>query len=305
MNTIGRFGALCAAIIAATCVEAQVIDMHLHSYSPQTYFGGRGAHPGGATSPETVTEHLQETIAEMDRNDIRYAVVSGSLDSVATFVAADARFIPGYYVPATRPGDLVSPEEFEERVKAGTIRVFGELAPIFGGKTLADPMFAPYLAICEQYGVPVAIHTGSGPPMVPYNCCPEFRIALGEPYLLEDVLVRYPRLKIYLMHAGESFYRQAIMMMMMYRQLHVGLGAMLWVSPLMQDYAEDFLQEAQTAGLLDRVMFGTDQMVWPGSITLAIDYLDSIEFLSEQEKRAILHDNAARFLGLEKPQTGD
>ena len=55
---------------------------------------------------------------------------------------------------------------------------------------------------------------------------------------------------------------------------------------------------ALAAGLGDRLMFGSDQMVWPESITLAIEGVDSAAFLSPAQKRAIFHDNAARFLGL-------
>jgi predicted TIM-barrel fold metal-dependent hydrolase len=45
-------------------------------------------------------------------------------------------------------------------------------------------------------------------------------------------------------------------------------------------------------------MFGSDQMVWPEAITLAVDGVDSAPFLSAAQKRAIFHDNAARFLEL-------
>ena len=44
--------------------------------------------------------------------------------------------------------------------------------------------------------------------------------------------------------------------------------------------------------------FGSDQMVWPESITLAIEGVDRAAFLTPEQKRAIFHDNAARFLGL-------
>lgn len=45
-------------------------------------------------------------------------------------------------------------------------------------------------------------------------------------------------------------------------------------------------------------MFGSDQMVWPESITLAVEGVDSAAFLTAEQKRAIFHDNAARFLKL-------
>lgn len=280
---------------------AQVIDTHLHAFTEATYRSS-GDHPLGGSSPETAAEHLRMTIEEMDRNDVRHAVVSGSLESVEQWVAADARFIPGYQVTGTSERALIEPEVFEQLVREGKFRVLGEFAPIFAGKTLADPLYAPYLEISERLGVPVAYHSGGTPPMAPMTCCPEARIALGDPLLIEDVLVRYPRLKIYLMHAGEAFHRNALSIMMVYRHVYVDLGVMLWANPYLQDNAEEFLRNAKRAGVLNRVMYGSDQMAWPGSISASIEYLNSLSFLDDNDRRMILHDNAARFFGLD---TGD
>ena len=47
------------------------------------------------------------------------------------------------------------------------------------------------------------------------------------------------------------------------------------------------------------VLFGSDQMVWPQAIERAIAGIESADFLTEEQKRMILHDNAARFLRLD------
>jgi hypothetical protein len=54
----------------------------------------------------------------------------------------------------------------------------------------------------------------------------------------------------------------------------------------------------RAAGFGDRIMFGSDQMVWPESIGLAVAGIDSASFLTAAQKRAIFYDNAARFLRL-------
>ncbi|SFT12862.1 hypothetical protein SAMN04487906_3117 [Zhouia amylolytica] len=273
--------------------SAQVIDVHMHSYTQEDYWGVNG-HPSGVTAPKTAAEHLRETIMLMNKHNIKHAVVSGSIASIKLYSAADPRFIPGY----SDEEKLIPIETFEALIKDGTIKVFGEVAGIYYGRSLNDPIYAPYLAICEKYDIPVAYHTGGGPPMTPYNCCPKFRIALGDPLLIEDVLVRYPKLRIYLMHGGEVFYEHAVRMMSMYRQLYVDLGVMLWVDPIVKSYAIDLLKRAKAAGLLDRVMFGSDQMVWPGAISKSIEFLNNIAFLTAEEKQMILYDNAKRFLKL-------
>jgi predicted TIM-barrel fold metal-dependent hydrolase len=45
-------------------------------------------------------------------------------------------------------------------------------------------------------------------------------------------------------------------------------------------------------------MWGSDQMVWPETIAVAIETIEKAPFLSEQQKRDIFYNNAARFLRL-------
>lgn len=56
------------------------------------------------------------------------------------------------------------------------------------------------------------------------------------------------------------------------------------------------------AGYGKHVMFGSDNMVWPQSIEVAIDAITDAPFLTEEQKRDILYNNAARFLRLSKEQ---
>jgi hypothetical protein len=61
-----------------------------------------------------------------------------------------------------------------------------------------DPKLEPYFALAEELDIPVCLHTGFGPPMSPYMGDPNFRMRHGNPLLLEDVLVKHPRLRIYI-----------------------------------------------------------------------------------------------------------
>jgi hypothetical protein len=47
-------------------------------------------------------------------------------------------------------------------------------------------------------------------------------------------------------------------------------------------------------------MFGSDQMVWPEAIGMAIEGIQSANFLTEEQKLDIFHDNAVRFFRLDK-----
>ncbi len=47
-------------------------------------------------------------------------------------------------------------------------------------------------------------------------------------------------------------------------------------------------------------MFGSDQMQWPETIDLAVDAIQSADFLNAVQKADIFYNNAAQFLRLSK-----
>lgn len=77
-------------------------------------------------------------------------------------------------------------------------------------------------------------------------------------------------------------------------QVYVDVGAIIWALPRAEFYR--YLQQIVEAGFGKRVMFGSDQMVWPGVIEPSIRAIEAAPFLSETQKRDILYNNAARFL---------
>ena len=59
-----------------------------------------------------------------------------------------------------------------------------------------------------------------------------------------------------------------------------------------------YLRRLVDAGYGKRIMFGSDQMVWPEAIGMAVDAINAAEFLSAEQKADIFYNNAARFLRL-------
>ena len=53
------------------------------------------------------------------------------------------------------------------------------------------------------------------------------------------------------------------------------------------------------AGFGKRVMFGSDQLSWPGVIEAANAIINDASFLTPEQKRDILYGNAVRFLRLD------
>jgi uncharacterized protein len=78
--------------------------------------------------------------------------------------------------------------------------------------------------------------------------------------------------------------------------VYVEIGVINWYVP--RPAFHRYLRGLIEAGFEERIMFGSDQMNWPDAIPLAIDGVESADFLTDAQRSAIFHDNAARFLRL-------
>jgi len=280
--------------------QTKIIDMHIHCYT-NSHFAKPSSDYYGNKGSLNAEEHRKETFAALKKFNIVKAMASGSPASVDNWVAQDSShiIIRGITMEYSNQYDIDT-IRFEQMVKDKKIEVFGEIGAYYGGTTLSDSIWQPYLRICAKYDIPVAVHTGGGDPGGTYSWSPKARLRLSDPYLIEDVLVNYPKLRIYIMHSGEDWHEHALRLMAYYPQLYSDIGAMLWVEPLTQRYMTNFLRNAKQAGYLNRVMFGSDQMRWPYAIKKSIDFLNSLTFLTKQDKQDIFYNNAARFLKLKE-----
>lgn len=283
--------------------QTKIIDMHIHSYT-ESDFGKRepAVDAYGKKGSTTAEAHRAETFAFFKKWNIVKAIVSGNPESVKQWAAKDSnqRLIKGILIFS--PDDYgMDSVKFEQMVKDKKIEVFGEVGAYYRGTTLSDSIWQPYLRICEMYDIPVAVHTGGGEPGGTHSWSPKARLRLGDPYLIEDVLVRYPKLRIYLMHnGGEEWHEHALRLLAYYPNLYTDIAVMLWVEPNTQRTVTEFLKNVKHAGYLKRVMFGSDQMLWPYAIEKSIKFLNSLSFLSKQDKEDIFYNNAAKFLKLQK-----
>ncbi len=245
-------------------------------------------------SPLTDEALMNETIAALERRNI-YGVLSGTPERVRQWMdAAPDRFFPGFQFRFGR--DDIQPEELGRLFSEGEFAVLGEVTNQYLGISPSDPRFEPYLAVAEELDIPVGIHVGIGPPGTPYLGLDHFRASLHSPLTLEEALVRHPRLRIYLMHAGWPMLDDLLAVLWTHPQVHVDVGAIIFALPEAEFYR--YLRRIVEAGFGKRVMFGSDQMVWPGVIERAIAVIERAPFLSEEQKRDILYNNAARFLRL-------
>lgn len=289
----------CTSPVASSAQERPpVIDMHMHAHHiPIDLPAGAPppclpapCQPSGAAAG-TPEESLRRTLAAMDRHNIVLGFLSGAdLDIVQDWVAAaPGRFVPSPFVVS--PGDF-PPQRLRSEYEAGRLAGMGEIGSQLVGVAPDDPALEPYFALAAEFDVPVLIHTeGIGPPV------PGFRTGAGSPLLLEDVLVRHPGLRIFVENSGYPFLDDMIAMMYQYPQLYGDLSTITWVIP--RSAFHRYVEVLVRAGLGKRLMFGSDQMRWPEKIDDAIAAIEEAGYLTEEQKRDILYNNAARFLRLE------
>jgi predicted TIM-barrel fold metal-dependent hydrolase len=273
-----------------------IIDVHLHAYGVER-FAQPAPNIGSGLAPATSAEdHLKRTLEVMKQRNVVLAIVSSqSVEAAQEWrAAAPDRILRGFSMDD--PSESITAGDLDRLIRDRKVDALAEIGAQYAGLSPSDPVFDSYWAVAEKHGIPVGIHTGGGPPRSAYTCCPKFRLSLGDPLLLEDLLVRFPRMKVYAMHAGGFFTQNALALMSQYPHVYVDIGALSW-TPIAGDLLVPFLKEAQARRLLERVMFGTDQMRWPAAIGVAIDRVNGLDFLTVEEKKKIFYDNAVRFLG--------
>ena len=188
------------------------------------------------------------------------------------------------------PEDMAGPGE---RAQAEVELTYNWDPEEYAGGRPDDAWLAPYWSRAEELDVPVGIHMGPGPPGAAYLGATAYRMGLSDPLQLENVLLHHPKLRLYVMHAGWPMADRMIALLYAHPQVYVDTGVIDWTQPRAEFYA--YLKRLVEAGYGERVMFGSDQMIWPDAIPAAIDAIRSAAFLTNAQKKLILHDNAMRF----------
>jgi hypothetical protein len=282
--------------IASHAYDGPIIDMHFHAWPS----GEDGA-------PDTVKNlaAMEAALARLRAANVVLAATSGPEEYLEQWKRAEPeRLLTGPIFPCIEGinpnwyqyrcfsdnSDFPDPVVLEEKYTDGTYGIMGELYNQYAGIAYDDPRMDPYYEIAQRHGIPVAFHTHSAPPLTAHRCCPAFRIAAGNPMLLENVLARYPRLRVQIMHANPLTYPALLDLLIQYPKVYVDISPWEWVLP--REKFHRLLHTYKEAGLLGRVMYGSDGADYDA----ALEAYGSAEFLSEQELAGIFCKNAARFL---------
>jgi predicted TIM-barrel fold metal-dependent hydrolase len=293
-----------------------IIDVHVHAMNIQEggltsmcpWFLGNmpGADPHGTPpsfldkscadplqSATSTSNYEKSILEEADRLNVTY-VVSGDAKMIHSMKKKrPKRIIPSL---AIRNADEMEVHSFRDSLESGFYKVMGEVAPQYEGMSPSDLSLDAYFSIAEELKIPVGIHMGTGGNgMININN-PKYRASLGRPFLLEDLLAKHPKLKIWVMHAGYPMIDEMIALMGANAYVYVDLAGFIWSYPLEEIHA--YLKRLVQAGFGKRILYGTDLLVWPGLLKTSIDVIQNANYLSEGQKRDILFNNAVRFFNL-------
>ena len=327
-----RIPLLCAALAAAagvvsaqnaTSTRPPIIDIHVHAM-----MGIPGAQPACANAPaflasdpakkedrfgwrtvgcanpllpaRTPASYENEVLAEMERLNVT-AVVMGDEKTVNRWkIDAPERVIRGTSFRADAlSGDnkVAELKRLREAFTKGGFAVMGEVGPQYAGMSPSDPALDEYFALAEELDIPVGIHMGTGGSGRANITTPKFRGSMGNPLLLEDLLAKHPKLRLWIMHAGYPMMDNLLTLLQANSHVYVDVAGLIWSYPIKE--VNRYIQRMVEAGFEDRVMFGTDQMMWPNLMAQSINIIETADYLTPEQKRDILYNNAARFLRLD------
>lgn len=228
---------------------------------------------------------FDELVAEMDRLGVRRAILMSNVRDGAAAKARDfVEKAPERFSLAVGGFDLLRPMP--------TVRALAEIAanapvsyvavgPSFwgdGNYPAGDAVYYPlYTKACEL-GLPVCLNTGVPGPPLPAEA--------QHPIHLDRVCIRFPELKLCMMHGADPWWDVAIRLMLKYRNLHLMTSA--WAPKRLP---ESLLHFMRTRGG-KKVIFGSDSPVL--SLTRTITEASRLD-LDAEVLDAYLYGNADRF----------
>ena len=287
-------------VVAPDRVDAQrsalpVIDMHFH---------------GALSFNEQTVQPIDPWLAAFDQRGVRKAVLTSYPHQLAVWAPQDPdRLIPSLWFPCVTqfvrdcfPGDELLPDIdwLREELEAGRIVMLGEVVTELFGIFPDSPELEPYFSLADEFDIPFGLHMGPGPAWAVtegpiYEGFPNFAINAGNPLRLEAVLRRHPNLRLYIMHAGWPMLDELLTILWHNPNVYLDVGHLQVAIPRAEYYS--YLRRIVEAGYADRIMYGSD--VGLSDFGSGIDAILEADFLSAQQKRDILYNNAARFLRLD------
>lgn len=198
---------------------------------------------------------LSELLAEMDEQGVERAILMDSLANPSTTARKFVEARPDRFALAMGGVNLLRPVRSlaELTAVAGELPVaYAVVGPSFWGDGQyppSDAVYYPLYAKCAELDVPLCINTGIPGPPIPGE--------VQHPMHLDRVCVRFPELRLCMIHGADPWWDVAIRLLLKYANLRLMTSA--W-SP--KRLPETLLHYMRTRGP-NKVIYASDWPVLP------------------------------------------
>ena len=161
-----------------------------------------------------------------------------------------------------------------------------------------DPRCFPVYDMMQAYGLPILLHTGSGPPPPsdPYS----------NPHLADEVAVHFPKLKIIMAHAGRFWYQETLTMLRRHSNIYIDISANVGKATGYGLLLALLVAVKEVVGDVQRVLFASDYPWYQPKRMLdllrqaqaASQILPAPLVITDADVAQITDGNARRLLGL-------
>ena len=266
-------------LLSSNIMSQRIFDTHLHG-----------------------DKNVKDQLENLKKFGVYKAAVSTSWQLQTTYQSSDNLIIlqglmlgcPNGKVPYSGQFCFENEEDFpglkwvENQINDNKIHFIGEVLSQYYGISPSSEELYPYYSLAEKYGLPVGIHTGIAGPN---HGSPNFKVGLGSPILLEDLLQKFPTLKVWIMHAGAPFMDDTLAIMSYYSNVYADISAISNPDIFPSQDFYNTMKRLIKAGLENRLMFGSDN----GDIAKIMANINKLEFLSQDQKDKIFYKNAEIF----------
>jgi predicted TIM-barrel fold metal-dependent hydrolase len=196
---------------------------------------------------------MSAVLEEMDRNGVERAILTTRLDAPEGSPMKFVEARPDRFALAVGGFNLLTPmpalKALGSFIKDHPV-AFASIGPSFWGDGMYAPDNAVYFPLytkCCEWELPLCMNTGLPGPPIPGE--------VQNPIYLDRVCVRFPELKLCMMHGADPWWDTAIRLMIKYPNLHLMTSA--WAPKYLP---ESLLHYMRTRGKT-KIIFGSDAPV--------------------------------------------
>ncbi len=278
-----------------------IIDIHTHIGEYPAHIGERFAQEARAAWSEAkigveLDDHYRDTFADADKAVVlAFNAPAADFvvpnDYVAAYVARDPTRLFGFGSVDPHSRDAI--DELE-RMKQDLGFVGCKMCPIYQN---IDPLSREFLQICEalqRLELPMLIHQGT-------TFSRAGSLLLAQPLVLDEIALRYPRLRIVIAHVGHPWVQDAIAVVRRHPFVYADISAL--VGRPWQLY--ETLVSAIEYRVADKLLFGTDYPFF--TVKQTIDGLRALTgdafgprmpVVPEEVVEGIIHRPSLKLLGI-------